>query len=62
MRTDTSLTPLSQIETELLAVTAIDTQTATGHDVKPEPVLLTSAVCTAVRPTNAEGSQHWLPA
>ena len=42
MRTDISLTPLSQIETELLAVTAIDTQTAKGPDIKPEPALLTS--------------------
>ena len=42
MRTDLSFTPLAQIETELLAVTAIDSQTAKGPDVKPEPVLLTS--------------------
>jgi leucyl aminopeptidase len=42
MRTDLSFTPLAQIETELLAVTAIDTQTAKGPDVKPEPTLLTS--------------------
>jgi leucyl aminopeptidase len=42
MRTALSFTPLAQIETELLAVTAIDTQTAKGPDVKPEPVLLTS--------------------
>ena len=42
MRTALSFTPLAQIETELLAVTAIDTQTAKGPDVKPEPVLLTA--------------------
>jgi leucyl aminopeptidase len=42
MRTEISFTPLAQIETELLAVTAIDTQTAKGPDVKPEPTLLTS--------------------
>jgi leucyl aminopeptidase len=42
MRTDLSLTPLAQIETELLAVIAIDTQTGKGPDVRPEPVLLTS--------------------
>ena len=41
MRTELSFTPLAQIETELLAVTAIDTQTAKGPDAKPEPVLLT---------------------
>jgi leucyl aminopeptidase len=42
MKTELSFSPLAQIETELLAVTAIDTQTAKGPDVKAEPVLLTS--------------------
>ncbi len=42
MRTELSFSPLAQIETELLAVTAIDTQTAKGPDAKPQPVLLTS--------------------
>jgi leucyl aminopeptidase len=42
MKTELSFSPLAQIATELLAVTAIDTQTAKGPDVKPEPVLLTS--------------------
>jgi len=42
MKTELSFSPLAQVETELLAVTAIDTQTAKGPDVKPEPVLLTS--------------------
>jgi leucyl aminopeptidase len=42
MRTALSFTALSQIQTELLAVTAIDTQTAKGPDARPEPVLLTS--------------------
>ena len=42
MRTELSFTPLAQIETELLAVFATDTQTAKGPDVKPQPVLLTS--------------------
>ncbi|HEY2470338.1 MAG TPA: leucyl aminopeptidase [Terracidiphilus sp.] len=42
MRTDLSFASLAQIETELLAVTAIDTQTAKGPDIKPEPILLTS--------------------
>jgi leucyl aminopeptidase len=42
MRTELSFSPLAQIETELLAVTAIDTQTAKGPDGKPQPVLLTS--------------------
>jgi len=42
MQTALSFSPLAQIETELLAVTAIDTQTAKGPDGKPEPVLLTN--------------------
>ena len=42
MKTELSFSPLAQIETELLAVTAVDTQTAKGPDAKPEPVLLTS--------------------
>ncbi len=42
MRTELSFSPLAQIETELLAVAAIDTQTAKGPDAKPQPVLLTS--------------------
>jgi leucyl aminopeptidase len=41
MRTELSFTSLAQIETELLAVAAIDTQTAKGPDAKPAPVLLT---------------------
>jgi leucyl aminopeptidase len=42
MRPELSFTPLAQIQTELLAVTAIDTQTAKGPDAKPQPILLTS--------------------
>jgi leucyl aminopeptidase len=42
MRTELSFTPLAQVETPLLAVTAIDTQTAKGADAKPQPELLTS--------------------
>jgi leucyl aminopeptidase len=42
MKTELSFSPLAQIETELLAVTAIDTQTAKGPDAKPQPVLLTN--------------------
>jgi leucyl aminopeptidase len=41
MRTDLSFTPLAQIQTELLAVFATDTQTAKDPDAKPQPVLLT---------------------
>ena len=41
MQTEISFAPLSQIETELLAVPAVDTQTAKGADAKPAPVLLT---------------------
>jgi leucyl aminopeptidase len=42
MRTELSYTPLSGIETELLAILAIDTQTAKGPDAKAQPELLTS--------------------
>ncbi|WP_109488092.1 leucyl aminopeptidase [Occallatibacter savannae] len=42
MRTEISFSPLAQIQTELLAVFATDTQTAKGPDAKPQPVLLTS--------------------
>ena len=42
MKTELSFSPLAQIGTELLAVTAIDAQTAKGPDVKPQPVLLTN--------------------
>jgi leucyl aminopeptidase len=53
MRTELSFAPLSQIETELLAVTAVDTQTAKGSDAIPVPELLTgdatvNAVAAAV--------------
>ena len=42
MQTQLSFANLAAIETELLAVLAIDTQTAKGQDAKPQPVLLTS--------------------
>ena len=42
MWTQLSFAPLSQIETELLAVLAADTQTDKSPDAKPQPVLLTS--------------------
>jgi leucyl aminopeptidase len=42
MRTQLSFATLSQIETELLAVLAADTQTGKGPDAKPQPMLLTS--------------------
>ena len=42
MRSELSFTPLAQIQTQLLAVFAIDTQTAKGPDAKPQPILLTS--------------------
>jgi leucyl aminopeptidase len=57
MRTQLSFTPLAQIETELLAVLATDTQTAKGSDAKPEPALLTAdeAVKTAAAAVLASG-------
>jgi leucyl aminopeptidase len=42
MRSQLSSTPLSKIETELLAVLATDTQTGKAPDAKPLPVLLTA--------------------
>jgi len=44
MRTELSFTPLPDIETELLAILAVDTQTEKGPDAKPIPQLLTSDV------------------
>ena len=42
MRTELSFAPLKTIETELLAVLSVDTQTEKGADAKPAPKLLTS--------------------
>jgi len=42
MKTELSFANLSGIESELLAVVAVDTQTAKGPDAKPQPVLLTA--------------------
>jgi leucyl aminopeptidase len=57
MRTELSSTPLSLLETELLAVTAADTQTAKGPDAKPQPELLTGdpAVRSAAAAVLASG-------
>jgi leucyl aminopeptidase len=57
MRSELSLAPLAAIETELLAVLAIDTQTAKGPEARPQPVLLTSddAVLSAVAAVLATG-------
>ncbi len=42
MRTQLSFLSLPAIETEMLAVLAVDTQTAKGPDARPQPVLLTA--------------------
>src|SRR6185437_1551926 len=42
MRTELSFSAPSQIQTELLAIAAVDTQTAKGPDAKPQVELLTS--------------------
>jgi len=42
MRTQLTFTPPAEIETEVLAILAVDTQTAKGADAKPEPTLLTA--------------------
>jgi leucyl aminopeptidase len=44
MRTQLSFANLAGIETELLAVLAVDTQTAKGSDAKAAPVLLSAGV------------------
>jgi leucyl aminopeptidase len=57
MWTDLSFANLAGIETDLLAVLAIDTQTAKGPDAKPLPVLLTAdqAVKSAAAPVLSSG-------
>ena len=42
MRTQLSFAPLAEIETEVLAVLAADTQTGKAPNAKPQPVLLTT--------------------
>ena len=42
MRADLTFVPLASIETLLLAVTAVDTQTSKAPDAKPQPELLTT--------------------
>jgi leucyl aminopeptidase len=42
MKTELLFSSLASIDTDLLAVPAVDTQTAKGPDAKPAPVLLTS--------------------
>jgi len=44
MKTQLKLAPLSGIETEILAVLAVDTQTSKDSDAKPLPALLTADV------------------
>ncbi|MGB9406138.1 MAG: M17 family peptidase N-terminal domain-containing protein, partial [Terracidiphilus sp.] len=57
MRAQLSFALLSQIDTELLAVLAADTQTGKGPDAKPQPVLLTAdvAVLAAAKAVLASG-------
>jgi leucyl aminopeptidase len=57
MKTQLSFAPLAGIETELLAVMAVDTQTSKAPDAKPHPVLLTAdvAVMAAAEAVLASG-------
>ena len=57
MRTQLSYAPLAGIETEVLAVLAVDTQTDKAPDAKPQPVLLTAdaAVLAAAAAVLASG-------
>jgi len=57
MQTELIFSPLAEIETELLAVLAADSQTAKAADAKPAPILLTAddAVKTAAAAILASG-------
>ena len=57
MNTQLSFAPLAEIETEVLAILATDTQTSKAPDAKPQPVLLTSdaAVLAAAASVLASG-------
>jgi len=57
MRAQLSFANLAEIETELLAVLAADTQTSKAPDAKPEPVLLTAdlSVMAAAKAVLASG-------
>jgi len=44
MRTQLSFSPLAEVETDLLAVLAVDAQTAKSSEAKPQPVLLTTNI------------------
>ena len=57
MKTQLSFASLAGIETELLAVLAVDTQTSKAPDAKPRPVLLTadSSVIAAAEAVLASG-------
>jgi leucyl aminopeptidase len=57
MKTQLSFSPLAEIETRLLAVLAVDTQTSKAPDAKPQPVLLTAdpAVIAAAEAVLASG-------
>jgi leucyl aminopeptidase len=57
MNTQLSFSPLAEIETEVLAVLAADTQTSKAPDAKPQPVLLTSdaAILAAAASVLASG-------
>ena len=47
MRTELIFSPVSGLETEMLAVLAADAQSATGPDAKPNPILLTEDMAVA---------------
>jgi leucyl aminopeptidase len=57
MKTQLSFAPIAEIETRLLAVLAVDTQTSKAPDAKPQPVLLTAdrAVIEAAEAVLASG-------
>lgn len=59
MRTELSFANLSEIKSELLAVVAVDTQTAKGPDAKPEPVLLTTDAAVKAAAVAVVGSGEY---
>jgi leucyl aminopeptidase len=59
MRSELTFSPLAEIETELLAVLAADSQTAKGAEAKPLPVLLTAdAAVTAAAAALLENGEY----
>jgi leucyl aminopeptidase len=59
MRTELSFAPISGIASELLAVLAVDTQTAKGPEAKPQPTLLTTDAVVQAAAAGVLGSGEY---